>query len=88
MSFCYAACIKEVLHEVFGDLSAAPETDRLSTRAVLAPKNDQVDAVNAFATDVFPGVAIVFLPQTRPLAKIFLLRFLLSFSTPVRNFTV
>ncbi|KAF0312344.1 Reticulocyte-binding protein 2 a [Amphibalanus amphitrite] len=56
---CMDADVPEVIRWVFGDLRAAPDDPgSMASRAVLAARNSDVDAVNALATEAFPGEAI------------------------------
>ena len=56
---CMDADLPEVIRWVFGDLHAAPDDPGwMASRAVLAVKNADVDAVNALATEAFPGEAL------------------------------
>ena len=55
---CMDADLPQVTRWVFGDLHAAPDDPAwMAARAVLAVRNADVDALNALATEAFPGEA-------------------------------
>ena len=55
---CMDADLPQILRWVFGDLQAMPDDPAwMASRAVLAAKNVDVDAINALATATFPGEA-------------------------------
>jgi ATP-dependent DNA helicase PIF1 len=55
---------EQLISKVYKDLDTRwRDADYILERAILAPKNDDVNLINELATDVFPGNATIYLSQ-------------------------